>query len=71
MVSTIRLADNDDSQTLAENDDSAAFDSILQIVIVFFVMGFNKNFKVRVLKCRLMNGQLMEIFARSPKTRIF
>ena len=27
-----------------------------KLVIVFFVMGFNKNFKVRVLKCRLMKS---------------
>ena len=37
---------------LPENDDSEAFDSVLQYVIVSFIMGFNKNFKVRVLKCR-------------------
>ena len=27
-----------------------------KLVIVFFVMGFNKNFKVRVLKFRLMKS---------------
>ena len=36
------------SKTLPENDDSQAFDSIL---IILFVMDFNKNFKVRVPKC--------------------
>ena len=36
------------SKTLPENDDSQAFDSIL---IILFVIDFNKNFKVRVPKC--------------------
>ena len=36
------------SKTLPENDDSQAFDSIL---IILFIMDFNKNFKVRVPKC--------------------
>ena len=44
MVSTIRLADNDDSQTLAENDDSAAFDSILQSDHRFLRNGVQQEF---------------------------
>ena len=40
------------SKIIPENDDSAAFDSIVQVFIVSFVMGFNKNFKVRVPKYR-------------------
>ena len=44
MVSTIRLADNDDSQTLAENDDSTAFDSILQICHRFLRNGVKQEF---------------------------
>ena len=43
MVSTIGVA---------ENDDSEPFDSILQIGHRFLGNGFNKNFKVRVSKCR-------------------
>ena len=44
MVSTITLADNDDLQTLAENDDSAAFDSILQIGHRFHRNGVQQEF---------------------------
>ena len=41
------------SKTLPENDDSQAFDSIL---IILFVMDFNKNFKVRVQNVLLMKS---------------
>ena len=40
------------SKTLPENDDSEAFDGILKLVNISLVMGFKKNFKVRVPKCQ-------------------
>ena len=40
------------SKILPENDYFEAFDSFCKLVIVSFVMGLNKNFKVRVAKCR-------------------
>ena len=40
------------SKTLPENEDSEAFDSILQIGHRFFCNGVKEEFKVKVPKCR-------------------